>query len=436
MKFHLFTLLLIALFSTTVHAQEATPFIPGNSASLSPALSADGRFVAFTSDAANLVSGDTNETTDVFVHDRETGETRRVSVASDGTQGDDYSRLPDISDDGRYVVFESDARNLDKNNGGIGANIFVHDRETGETRRVSVASDGTAGDSSSSEPKISGDGSAVIFWTNAGNLSNVDTNSYRDVFVRNLDTGKMTRVSVASDGTESNEDSFKAVISDDGRVAAFWSRASNLVADDTNGMEDIFVHDLDTGETTRVNVASDGTQANAYTFENLSISGDGRYVAFQSQATNLVSEETDGRNQIFVHDRETGQTTLVSVAAVQPDCADFCFGSSVPSLSGDGRYVVFTSDVTGLVGDDTNDTWDVFVHDRESGETDRVSVNNAGEELDSSSGEGVISANGRYVAYETGAALVFGDFNFTTDIYVYDRETGDVTLVSVGQADG
>jgi len=432
MKFHIVLFITFLAFAAQLQAQDAEPPLSGNSASLSPALSAEGRFVAFASDASNMVIDDTNETTDVFVRDRETGETSRVSVASDGTQGDDYSRAPDISGDGRYVVFESAARNLVKNDDNNSPDIFVHDRETGQTRLVSAASDGEQGDLSSHDPKIAGDGTAVIFWTNAGNFMDADTNFYRDVFVHHLETGKTTRVSVSSERGEANEDSFNADISDDGRIAVFWSRASNLVADDTNGMEDIFVHDLETGETTRVNVASDGTQANGYTFEKLSISGDGRFVAFQSQATNLVSEETDDRNQIFVHDRETGQTTRVSVPTrdIRTLCDDFCLGSSEPSISGDGRFIVFTSDLTGLVNEDTNGAYDVFLHDQASASTVRVSVNSDDAQLDSSSDAGVTSANGRFIAFETGAALVFSDFNFTTDVYIYDRETRDVTLVS------
>jgi Tol biopolymer transport system component len=375
MRMRLIYWLIFLLFVVTpLQAQEPNPFISGNSSSLKPSLSADGRYVAFVSDATNLVLDDDNETTDVFVRDMQSGVTTRVSVASDGTEANSRSTNPKISADGRFVVFESEASNLVADDTNGWTDIFVHDRETGETTRVSVASDGTPGDASSLEP----------------------------------------------------------VISADGRYVAFWTNASNLVADDTNTFRDVMVHDRETGETRRVNVASDSTQANDYTFEHLSISGDGRYVAFQSQATNLVSSATDGGNHIYVHDLQTGETTLVSVmtGGALAGCDDFCLGASNPSLSADGQLVVFESDLTGLVEGDTNESRDIFLHDRQTGETTRVSLNNDGEQLRESSTAGVISADGRFIAFETDAAIIATDYNFRTDIYLLDRETGSVTLVS------
>lgn len=428
----IYWLIFLLFVVTPLQAQEPNPFISGNSSSLKPSLSADGRYVAFVSDATNLILDDDNETTDVFVRDMQSGVTTRVSVASDGTEANSRSTNPKISADGRFVVFESEASNLVADDTNGWTDIFVHDRETGETTRVSVASDGTPGDASSLEPVISADGRYVAFWTNASNLVADDTNTFRDVMVHDRETGETTRVSVASDGTEANYDARNPVISADGRFVAFWSGASNLVSGDANELEDIFVHDRETGETRRVNVASDSTQANDYTFEHLSISGDGRYVAFQSQATNLVSSATDGGNHIYVHDLQTGETTLVSVmtGGALAGCDDFCLGASNPSLSADGQLVVFESDLTGLVEGDTNESRDIFLHDRQTGETTRVSLNNDGEQLRESSTAGVISADGRFIAFETDAAIIATDYNFRTDIYLLDRETGSVTLVS------
>jgi len=213
----------------------------GNGDSGCPSISADGRYVAFQSYASNLVPGDTNEVGDVFVHDRLTGQTTRVSVASDGTEGNDYSRRPSISADGRYVAFASLASNLVPGDTNGTWDVFVHDRLTGQTTRVSVASGGAQGNSGSWCPSISADGRYVAFQSYASNLVPGDTNGVLDVFVHDRLTGQTTRVSVASDGTQGDSYSFGSSISADGRYVAFSSLASNLVPGDTNDKPDIFV---------------------------------------------------------------------------------------------------------------------------------------------------------------------------------------------------
>lgn len=429
MRFIFVTILLAGLLGAAgrLAAQEPTPFVVGNSSSLHPSLSADGRFVAFTSDASNLVSDDANETTDVFVRDRQAGVTLRVSVASDGTEGSDASRMGVISGDGRWVVFESSASNLVAEAASSWAQIYLHDLETGETTLISTASGGGAGNLASLEPDISDDGQVIVFWSNADDLVADDTNQMRDVFAFDRETGTMRLVSVASDGTAGNGDSRDAVVSGDGRFVAFWSAASNLVANDTNNLEDIFVHDLQTGETVRVNVSLDGGDANGYTFDTLDLSGDGRFVAFWSQASNLVDQPSNGLNNVYVYDRETGRMTLVTPGS----CREVCFGSGDPALSADGGTVVFDSDVDGLVDGDNNRSSDVFLRDLATGTTTRLSVNADGEELDTLSLSPAISADGRFVAFETSAAVLALDFNFTTDIYLVDRETGVIDIVSV-----
>jgi Tol biopolymer transport system component len=175
--------------------------------------------------------------------------------------------------------------------------------------------------------------------------------------------GTTTRVSVASNGAQGNGDSFSSSISADGRYVAFHSIASNLVSGDTNGAWDVFVHDRQSGQTTRVSAASNGAQGNGDS-ESPSISADGRYVAFSSDASNLVSGDTNGAWDVFVHDRQSGQTTRVSAAS---NGAQGNGDSESPSISADGRYVAFSSDASNLVSGDTNGAWDVFVHDRQSG---------------------------------------------------------------------
>src|SRR5947207_7980736 len=241
----------------------------GNNASLGSALSADGRFVAFDSSATDLVAADTNGVSDVFVHDRQTGTTERVSVASDGAQGNGSSGLvtfafpPALSADGRFVAFVSFATNLVASDTNGATDVFVHDRQTGTTERVSVASDGTEGNAASAGATLSADGRFVAFHSAATDLVAGDTNGTTDVFVHDRQTGITERVSVASDGTEGNKASSYPALSADGRFVAFDSDATNLVAGDTNGTTDVFVHDRQTGTTERVSVPSGGrTQGN------------------------------------------------------------------------------------------------------------------------------------------------------------------------------
>ena len=351
----------------TTRVSVATGGGQANFDSFDPSISADGRYVAFTSDATNLVSGDTNGEQDIFVHDRQTGQTTRVSVASDGTQarsGTIYGSLsPSISADGRYVAFHSYADNLVSGDTNLSPDVFVHDRQTGQTTRVSVASDGTQANNVSAHPSISADGRYVAFVSFANNLVSGDT-GYVDVFVHDRQTGQTTRVSVATGGGQANGNSYGPSISADGRYVAFESDATNLVSGDTNFSTDVFVHDRQTGQTTRVSVASDGTPANSSAFYP-SISPDGRYVAFRSRASNLVSGDTNGTWDVFVHDRQTRQTIRVSVASDGTQANGVLTISSKPSISYGGRHVAFESDASSLVSGDTNNARDIFVHSRE-----------------------------------------------------------------------
>ena len=381
-----------------------------------PSISADGRLVAFYSDATNLVPGDTNEETDVFVHDWQTGETTRVSVASDGTQGNDFSVFPSISSDGHYVAFYSRATNLVPGDTNGLLDVFVHDRQTGETERVSVASDGTEGTGDTIKyHSISADGLFVAFSSRASDLVPGDTNGEIDVFVHDRQTGETTRVSVASDGTQGDGTSWRPSISSDGHHVAFQSSASNLARGDTNEGFDVFVHDRQTGETTKVSVVSDGTQGDGRSWRP-SLSADGHYVAFDSAATNLVPGDTNEGFDVFVHDRQTGETTRVSVASDGTQGNDF---SCVPSIGAEGRYVAFLSSAFNLVVGDSNNIDDIFVHDRETRETVRLSTSSDGTQGNGRSNLPSISADGRYVAFHSlSSNLVPEDTNGGTDIFV------------------
>lgn len=206
-----------------------------------PALSSNGRYVAYTSIANNLVIGDSNGFYDVFVHDRQTGNTTRVSVATNGTQGNEISYEPSISGDGRYVSFWSEANNLVNGDTNGVTDVFVHDRQTGVTQRVSVASNGTEGNGMSENHSISGDGQYVVFDSEASNLVSNDTNGYNDIFIHDRQTGETRLVSVDSDRIQGNLASLSPSISADGSKVVFSSSSTNLVIDDTNGKFDVFV---------------------------------------------------------------------------------------------------------------------------------------------------------------------------------------------------
>ena len=382
-----------------------------------PAISADGRYAAFYSDAANLVSGDANGARDVFIQDRQTGETTRVSVGSAGAEANDDSFEPAISTDGRFVAFSSSATNLVAGDSNDVNDVFVRDRQANTTTRVSVGLAGANANGGSDSPSISGDGRLVAFTSAATNLVEGDTNDQRDAFVFDRQTGVTTRASLSFTGEQAILDSFTPKLSADGRYLAFTSFASNLVSFDDNEGSDVFVRDLQANTTTRVSEYTGGFQVDGDS-QRPSISASGRYVAFDSDAWNIVWGDTNDVFDVFVHDRQTGVTTRVSVddSGLQSDGASFR-----PSLSGDGRYVAYYSEASNLVSGDTNGAADVILFDRRSGATKRVSVAGGGGEANSDSERPALSGSGRLVIFESDASnLVAGDTNQFTDVFVHD----------------
>src|ERR1043166_2220040 len=245
-------------------------------------------------------------------------------------------------------------------------------------------------------------------------------------------TAPTERVSVATGGAQANGNSVAPAISKDGRYVAFYSTATNLVGADTNRARDVFVHDRQTGATTRVSVANDGSQANGESFAP-AISGDGRYVAFSSSASNLVAGDQNGADDIFVRDRVANTTTRVSIGlgGAEPNA-----GSFAPAISADGNVVAYESDAANLVSGDTNGVRDVFVFDRTNGSTARVRVGTAGDEGDAPSGQAALDADGGIVAYSSFADnLITLDENFTADVFVFERATHTTTRVSVYTGD-
>ncbi len=541
----------------------------GDADSISGTSSADGRFVAYSSSATNLVGGDVGGFTDIFVNDTLNGSTTRVSVDSAGNAGNADSSSAVISADGRYVVFRSDASNLVANDTNSQPDIFVHDRDTGTTTRVSVDSSGTEGDAASDAPDISADGRYVTFHSLATNLVLGDTNGAQDVFVHDRDTGVTTRVSVDTAGNEGDAASEDPAISDDGRFVTFASSASNLLspvtatvnfdngsgtylaggitvtagasggplfynpvenaigvgtdvfngalagsevlsvnfsntvnvtdvsfrqwenpvlvtfdrvifdyspggsltftdsgqgvvlldtfstggldidsfdvhpdtgvtavylhsvgfvaAGDNNAAADIFVHDRDTGTTTRVSVDSAGNEANGVS-DGPAISGDGRYVSFSSLADNLVAGDTNGAEDVFVYDRDTGTTTRDSVDTGGGEANGSSFA---PSLSADGRYLAFASDASDLVASDSNGVTDILVRDRDTGTTTRASADPLDVEGNGLSIRPSLSNDGRYVVFDSLATNLRGtDANGVSDIFIRAVPEVEVTSVS------
>jgi Tol biopolymer transport system component len=389
----------------------------GTDQSTRPSISASGRFVAFESNANNLVQGDTNGKQDVFVRDRKMDQTRRVSVSSAGIQGNRSSADPSISANGRFVAFDSYAGNLVAGDPGGKSDVFVRDLRTHKTQRISVSSAGARGNNDSFQPSISADGRYVAFYSHASNLVPPDTNGIPDIFVRDLKAHTTQRVTVSSTGklASSGYGPRGSSISASGRFVAFGSDAPNLVPGDTNHSSDVFVRDLKTQTTKRVSLSSAGAQAPAGSVDP-SISPDGRYVAFESLAK-LVPSDTNGRPDIFVRDLKTHTTQLVSVSSAG---ARGDGESDEPSISASGRYVAFQSYANTLVAGDTNAKADIFVRDLKTHTTRRVSVSSAGAQADGPSRVLSISGDGRFVAFDSEADnLVPGDTNGRlSDVFV------------------
>ena len=329
-----------------------------------PVISHDGNSVAFVS-RGSFDPLDTNIQDDIIVHNSLTGQTTRASVASNGANANDYSMEPALSSDGRFVAFTSFASNLVPGDTNATFDIFVHDLLTGTTTRANVDSSGAQANGVSWQPSISGDGRYVAFESFASNLVAGDTNATSDIFVHDMTTGATTRVNLGLGGAQANDGSLLPVFSADGRRIAFWSYASNLVPNDTNGLTDLFVVDLATGETRQVDVDSAGLPANdglpwQYPHDPPALSDDGRFIAFHSGATNLVPGDSNLKVDVFVHDMLGGATTRASVSASGLQATDV---SVQPGISGDGRYVAFESLATNLVSGDTNNRSDIFRRD-------------------------------------------------------------------------
>jgi hypothetical protein len=415
----------------------------GNGRSSYSAISGNGRFVVFQSDASNLVANDTNgSAADVFVRDLLTGSTKLVSVNKAGTgSGNNRSFSPVINADGRFVAFTSRASNLVANDtNGSTADVFVRDLKANTTTLVSINSTATgSGVYKSGSPVISDDGQKVAFVSEAPDLVTNDINgSVGDVFVRDLLTKTTSLVSIKSTGEGSgNFDSSVPKISADGKLVAFQSEADDLVGNDLNGLTDVFIRDLVAGKTSLISVNRHGDGSGNEFSDSPVISGNGRFVAFTSSASDLVANDTNGNSQdVFVRDRQAGVTRLVSVNRAGTGSGNDVSG--VCGISADGRFILFASaatDLTPIRDFAYGFTNDLFVRNLSRNTTTLVSINHTGRSSGNHNSDGgTISADGRFVAFVSYAGdLVPNDSNNQSDVFVRNLAERTTILLSANQ---
>jgi Tol biopolymer transport system component len=450
--------LLAAVAATPAHAQitrvsVSSTGVEAQGHSSRPLLSGDGRSIVFVSLAGNLVAGDTNLAADVFVRDVVSGETTRVSVASDGAQANNASGFSSgssvdqiaVSRDGRFVAFSSFASNLIAGDTHVCRvpnrfmtaynclDVFVHDRQTRQTTRVSVGEGGVQSDHDSRSPAISGDGRYVAFVSTATNLVAGDTNNANDLFVHDRQTGATERVSVTADGQQVVGLFFDPPsLSGDGRFIAFISAAPALNPRRAGCAPlcppgfDVLVRDRQTGDTEMINVSTSGRLGDSIATGRPILSEDGRFVVFASDSSSLVEEPLEANcrpvgtappvqcARLFIRDRATQRTTMVTGPGGK--APDGLLGGW--HASGDSRFIAFSSRAGNLTAGDTNDAIDVFLHDRQTSSTTRVTAGYAADPNDFFINVSVDAAGTRVAFDSLGSGYVPDDTNMAGDVFV------------------
>lgn len=391
-------------------------------ASMMAMVSANGHFVVFASDAPDVLP-DNGASRDIFLRDRQAGAIELVSVATDGGEPDGLSLFPDISADGRFVVFESFAGDLvDDDNQGF-TDIFVRDRQEATTRRVNLTPEGGDLNNDSLTPSISGSGRYVTYTSLASTAVATDSNGDRDVFLVDLQTNITELVSIATDGTQGDLNSGglgagEGHVTSDGRYVVYGSFATTLVPNDLNGKDDIFVRDRLNGTTERVSISTEGTEGNDHSLYG-SISNDGRYVVYYSSADDLVPDDNNGVADVFLRDRQTGETTRISGGTGANEANG---ASRFPDISDDGRFVVFQSSAGNLAPNDTDAFFDIFRYDMQTGQAERISVPAVGDEAHGSSTDPQVSADGSVVTFQSAADnLIPLDNNSVVDVFAWGK---------------
>ena len=363
-------------------------------------ISRNARFVVFSSQADNLVVDDHNYAEDIFVRDRTAGTTTRINLSSAGEEANGFSDEPQISANGRYVVYITYATNLTSDTNFTGAKLMLYDRLSQSTTFISPETNGPR------DPVISANGGVVAY-------SDAMRDWTIDVYDRETDTTSFASVNAAGD--PANGASMEPAISATGRLVAFKSRATNLTPRrDTNNTDDIFIHNLETGNTTEVSLNSDG-QLGDLGSRFPALSANGRYVAFESLATNLVRNDTNGQADVFVRDRQTGTTSRVSVGWMHQQGNGY---SCCPSISADGSRISFLSWSTNLKPSPTHGSH-LFLRDMSENWLQLVDVSSAGVVGDHNEYDaGMVSADGSHVAFDSPSTNLVPDDNSASDVFV------------------
>ncbi len=427
-----YVLPLLFIFLSTNHLfaarteliSKATSGGSANGRSQDPSISSNARYIVFDSTARNIVADKTTSYSDIFLYDRTTGNLTRINIPESDSEADGHSGNAEISADGTVVAFASNASNLlDGDNEGF-KDVFVYDRDDGTISRVSVASNGIAGNGDSDNPDVSSNGRYIVFQSAASNLVTNDNNEQIDIFRYDRQTKNIIRVNYDFLAQEATDyDSIDPVISDNGRYVAFETEAVLSPCDD-NRDEDIYHRDITDSLTTLASVTYYGCVANNRS-HHPSISGDGRFVAFSSYASNLVmspGEDTNSRQDVYIRDFLNGTTERVSVKDTSGEGDERSVGYG-GNISSDGRYVAFSSEATNLIPNDSNTHFDVFARDRTDSKTTRESVGHYWEQGtgDYPANTAVISADGRYIVFDSESSeFVIGDSNGDWDIFIRD----------------
>lgn len=355
----------------------------------------------------------------------------RRSLASAGQQLNDGSDYADLSSDGLYLVFQSDATNPSLADGNGVTDIWRQNRSTGVLERVSASAAGVEANGASFGAAVSGDGRYVVFTSLASNLAGADANGFADIFRKDMVTGAVLLVSLNTLGVAANSVSYGAAVNADGRYVAFLSAASDLVAGDANGLIDVFLRDMVTGQISLVSLTADARQANGSALNRAAISADGRYVAFDSNAANLIASDTNARDDVFLKDMLTGALIRVTEGANGEEMGGGFEGTLKPAISADGHYVVFATKAALLAGD-TNGAMDVYRKDVLTGAVVLVSATGSGIAGNADSYDADISGDGRYVTFTSLASTFAADDRpVSADIFRKDLLTGELVLISV-----
>ena len=389
--------------------------IQANDDSEKPAVSDDGRYVAYSSDADNLVAGDANYCSDIFLFDRTTGQTICVSRAPGGLPANGESSQPAISADGRYVAFSSYASDLVSQDSPNTSDVFLYDRILNTTELISCTPAGAFANSRSEWPSISSDGRYVAFSSETSNLVVDDTNGTTDIFIRDRLEETTVRVSKTLSGAQLTYNSYQPALSGNGEFVAYQVTGASYYTS-------IYLYDV-ANKTTILVSRQYGDPSWALRGFDAALSDDGRFVSFNSTESGLVEADTNGKQDVFLFDCVNGSNELISVASDGTQGNNY---STYASVSADGRYVAFKSAASNLVAGDTNGGYDIFVRDRTLGTTERVSVSADGIEGNGESSwlefAPVITADGRYLVFDTYASnLVAADTNAAADLILIDR---------------